>query len=159
MINRLRFLTTGLVGGTEETIQKYRNKLSQLIDRRFFLDPHQITQIPFQRLDELLQRLVRAIDQTLTFKKERLTQTWKNLIYNSPKTNLLHLKRLVVDLNHRLFCSMENGLKIKQESLKFTLRTLLQNSLENWIPHWKERQSVLEKRATLHSMFSIHHPN
>ena len=101
----------------EEDVEDYRERIRYLVDRRFFREPRQILEAPTQRLDEMVQRLLRGLDQWVLVKRGSLTQTVHRLFQASPGKNIEKLSEKRNDLVARLVRRLESQIKLKKEKL------------------------------------------
>ncbi len=117
IVQDLQYLTHQMIERMAEDIEDYRERLRTLIDRRFFREPHQILETPTQRLDEMVQRLLRGLDQWLVVKRSNLTQRVHRLLQASPSKKLQTLSERRMDLMARLVRRLESQIKLKGEKL------------------------------------------
>ena len=113
----LQYLTNQMIERIGEDVEDYRERLRYLIDRRFFREPRQILEAPTQRLDEMVQRLLRGLDQWVLVKRGNLTQVGHRLIQASPSRKLKILSERRIDLEARLQRRMESQINLKKEKL------------------------------------------
>lgn len=117
IVQDLQYLTNQMIERMEEDIEDYRERLRYLIDRRFFREPRQILEVPTQRLDEMVQRLLRGLDQWVLVKRGNLTQVAHRLFQASPQKKLQTLSERRIDLVARLVRRLESQIKLKGEKL------------------------------------------
>ncbi len=117
IVQDLQYLTHQMIERMEEDIEDYRERLRSLIDRRFFREPRQILDAPAQRLDEMVQRLLRGLDQWVLVKRGNLTQRVHRLFQASPSKNIQAFFERRTDLVARLLRRMESQIKLKMEKL------------------------------------------
>ena len=124
IVQDLQYLTNQMIERMEEDIQDYRDRLRYLIDRRFFREPRQILEAPAQRLDEIMQRLLRGLDQWVLVKRGNLTQAVHRLFQASPGTQLKIYSEKQNELAARLVRRMESQIKLKKEKLSGVAKSL-----------------------------------
>ncbi len=117
ILQDLQYLTHQMIERVAEDIEDYRERLRYLIDRRFFREPRRILEIPAQRLDEMVQRLLRGLDQWVLVKREKLTQSAHRLFQASPAKNIQKMSERRIDLVARMARRMEAQIKLKIEKL------------------------------------------
>jgi exodeoxyribonuclease VII large subunit len=117
IVQDLQYLTHQMIERMAEDIEDYRERLRYLIDRRFFREPRQILEAPVQRLDEMVQRLLRGLDQWVMVKRGNLTQMAHRLFQASPQKKLQTLSERRIDLVARLVRQLESQIKLKGEKL------------------------------------------
>jgi len=117
IVQDLQYLTNQMIERMAEDIEDYRERLRYLIDRRFFREPRQILEVPTQRLDEMVQRLLRGLDQWVLVKRGNLTQMAHRLFQASPQKKLKTLSERRIDLVARLVRRLESQIKLKGEKL------------------------------------------
>ena len=120
----LQYLTNQMIERMEEDIEDYRERLRYLIDRRFFREPRHILETPTQRLDEMVQRLLRGLDQWVLVKRGNVTQTVHRLFQASPAKKIQTLSERHNDLMARLARRMESQIKLKKEKLGGVAKSL-----------------------------------
>lgn len=124
LIADLQYLTNQMIERMEEDIEEYRERLRYLIDRRFFREPRHILETPTQRLDEMVQRLLRGLDQWVLVKRGNVTQTVHRLFQASPAKKIQTLSERHNDLMARLARRMESQIKLKKEKLGGVAKSL-----------------------------------
>jgi len=124
IVQDLQYLTNQMIERMEEDIEDYRERLRYLIDRRFFREPRQILEVPAQRLDEMVQRLLRGLDQWVLVKRGNLTQMVHRLFQASPSKKLQTLSERHNDLMARLARRLESQIKLKKEKLAGAAKNL-----------------------------------
>lgn len=124
IVQDLQYLTNQMIERMEEDIEDYRERLRYLIDRRFFREPRQILEAPSQRLDEMVQRLLRGLDQWVLVKRGNLTQTVHRLLQASPGKKMKILSERQTELMARLVRRMESQIKLKKEKLDGVAKSL-----------------------------------
>jgi len=117
IVQDLQYLTNQMIERMEEDVEDYRERIRYLVDRRFFREPRQILEAPTQRLDEMVQRLLRGLDQWVLVKRGSLTQTVHRLFQASPGKNIQKLSEKRNDLVARLVRRLESQIKLKKEKL------------------------------------------
>ena len=120
----LQYLTNQMIERMEEDIEDYRERLRYLIGRRFFREPRHILEAPAQRLDEMVQRLLRGLDQWVLVKRGNVTQTVHRLFQASPGKKIQTLSERQNDLMARLARRMESQIKLKKEKLGGVAKSL-----------------------------------
>ena len=120
----LQYLTNQMIERMEEDVEDYRERLRHLIDRRFFREPRQILETPTQRLDEMVQRLLRGLDQWVLVKRGNLTQVVHQLFQASPSRKLKILSERRIDLEARLQRRLESQINLKKEKLGGVAKSL-----------------------------------
>jgi exodeoxyribonuclease VII large subunit len=124
IVQDLQYLTHQMIERVEEDIEDYRERLRYLIDRRFFREPRQILEAPTQRLDEMVQRLLRGLDQWVLIKRGNLTQIGYRLFQASPSRKLKTLSERRIDLVARMVRRIEAQIKLKIEKLGGVAKSL-----------------------------------
>ncbi len=124
IVQDLQYLTNQMIERMIEDIEDYRERLRYLIDRRFFREPRQILETPAQRLDEIMQRLLRGLDQWVMVKRGNLKQTVHRLFRASPGGKLKILSERQNDLIARLVRRMESQIRLRKEKLAGTAKSL-----------------------------------
>ncbi len=117
IVQDLQYLTNQMIERVAEDIEDYRERLRYLIDRRFFREPRRILEAPAQRLDEMVQRLLRGLDQWVLVKRGNLTQMAHRLFQASPGKNIQKMSERRIDLVARMARRMEAQIKLKIEKL------------------------------------------
>ena len=117
IVQDLQYLTNQMIERMAEDIEDYRERLRYLIDRRFFREPRRILEAPAQRLDEMVQRLLRGLDQWVLVKRGNLTQMVHRLFQASPGKNIQKLSERRIDLVARMVRRIEAQIKLKIEKL------------------------------------------
>jgi len=124
IVQDLQYLTNQMIERMEEDIEDYRERLRYLIDRRFFREPRRILEAPAQHLDEVVQRLLRGLDQWVLVKRGSLTQTVHRLFQASPGKQIQKMSERRIDLVARLQRRMESQIKLKKEKLGGVAKSL-----------------------------------
>ncbi len=124
LVADLQYLTNQMIERMEEDIEDYRERLRYLIDRRFFREPRQILETPTQRLDEMVQRLLRGLDQCVVVKRGNVMQTIHRLFQASPAKKIQTLSERQQDLMARLVRRMESQINLKKQQWKGTSKNL-----------------------------------
>ena len=124
IVQDLQYLTNQMIERVVEDIEDYRERLRYLIDRRFFREPRQILEMPTQRLDDMVQRLLRGLDQWVLVKRGNLTQVVHQLFQASPGKKLKILSERRIDLEARLQRRLESQIKLKKEKLGGVAKSL-----------------------------------
>ena len=124
IVQDLQYLSNQMIERIEEDIEDYRERLRYLIDRRFFREPRQILEVPTQRLDEMVQRLLRGLDQWVLVKRGNLTQVIHQLFQASPSKRLKTLSERRIDLEARLVRRLESQVNLKKEKLGGVAKSL-----------------------------------
>ncbi|MFQ5673925.1 MAG: exodeoxyribonuclease VII large subunit [Nitrospinales bacterium] len=120
----LRRLNRDLVSLLQTRIRDCRNQLQNLAGRRFFREPLQIVQPAFQRLDEVRQRLARALNQWLILRTERLDKKIRELAHVSPARNIDFLKQRQAALRHQMIRQMISRTQLEREKFEGTAKNL-----------------------------------
>ena len=120
----LQYLTNQMIERVGEDIEDYRERLRYLIDRRFFREPRQMLEAPTQRLDEMVQRLLRGLDQWVLIKRGNLTQVVHQLFQASPGKKIQTLSERRIDLEARFQRRMESLINLKKEKLGGVAKSL-----------------------------------
>ena len=120
----LQYLTNQMIERVGEDIEDYRERLRYLIDRRFFREPLQILETPTQRLDEMVQRLLRGLDQWVLIKRGNLRQVVHQLFQASPGKKTQTLSERRIDLEARFQRRMESLINLKKEKLGGVAKSL-----------------------------------
>jgi exodeoxyribonuclease VII large subunit len=124
IVQDLEYLTNQMIERMEEDIEDYRERLRYLIDRRFFREPRQILETPTQRLDEMVQRLLRGLDQWVLVKRGNLTQAVHRLFQASPGKKIQTLSERQNDLMARLVRRMQSQIDLRKQKLAGTAKSL-----------------------------------
>ena len=124
IVQDLQYLTNQMIERVVEDIEDYHERLRYLIDRRFFREPRQILETPTQRLDDMVQRLLRGLDQWVLVKRGNLTQVVHQLFQASPGKKLKILSERRIDLEARLQRRLESQIKLKKEKLGGVAKSL-----------------------------------
>ncbi len=124
IVQDLQYLTNQMIERMEEDIEDYRERLRYLIDRRFFREPRQILEAPTQRLDEMVQRLLRGLDQWVLVKRGNLTQIVHRLFQASPGKKIQTLSERQNDLMARLVRRLESQIDLKKQKLAGAAKNL-----------------------------------
>ena len=148
--HNLQKRTKELIAITTETFNNHKERLEQLVNRRFFLDPMRIIHQPTQRLDELFQRLRRLISQGLSLKKDRLVRVRKGLIQTSPARIMPYLEKRIIEASNRLARALEQALRIEREHFKDLTYRMLKSSPSKILNRQRDRF-----RSTSRSLFRI----
>lgn len=85
VVQNLKSYSRRLYSSPRDQIENYKRLLKNYIGRRFFREPMRILEPLSQRLDDLNQGLVRALNQWLILRKERLERRIQSLFHASPK--------------------------------------------------------------------------
>ena len=124
IVQDLEYLTNQMIERMQEDVEDYRERLRYLIDRRFFREPSHILEAPAQRLDEMVQRLLRGLDQWVLVKRGNVTQTVHRLFQASPGKKIQTLSEKQNDLMARLVRRMESQINLKKEKLGGVAKSL-----------------------------------
>ena len=123
-LNELKHLNHGLMISLQRLIDSYRDTLRSLSGRRFFLKPLQIIQPASQRLDDLNQRIVRALGQWVIVRKERLGRRIQELFRVSPVKNVHLLKQKKATLYHQMVRQMITLTQVNREKFEGIIKNL-----------------------------------
>ncbi len=151
---RLRELRVELESAMRDSVTGYRETLRRLMDRRFFHQPRQILETPGQRLDDLTQRLARALEQWRVLQKARLRDRIERLFQAAPK-NKIQRQRLG-DLTHRLARGLDQWRVVQKARLRVGTERLLQATPANEISRLGEAEEKLHRRLTGAALRQLH---
>ena len=120
----LQRLNRGLVSSLQTRIRDCRTQLQNFAGRRFFREPLQMVQPAFQRLDDLRQRLARALGQWLTLRTERLDRKIRELAHVSPARNIVFLKQRQAALRHQMIRQVVSRTQLNREKFEGIVKNL-----------------------------------
>ena len=126
-VRELNGMAEQLLITLQSRIEKYRDLLKRLIERRFFKDPMYITQRQAQRVDDLNNRLFRGLDRWVSLQGQKLSGIIHQLVRLTPEKNIHQLKEKKELLRHLLIQNVHSIIRLSSERFDGVLKNL--NSL------------------------------